>query len=72
MPQIDFNPAALEEIQLDLGLTDAELAAKIGVSERTLANWRAGSTQPSWPKIVAAARALEVEPSSLIVREVPA
>lgn len=71
--QIKLDLEALREVQLDLGLTDEELAEKMGIAHRTLVNWRLRSTAPRWNRLVDIARRLGVEPSELLDRsEVPA
>lgn len=74
MTNVEFNTEALTETQLEKGLTDSELASAMGITERTLHNWRSGYSRPSWNRIVRAARALGVEPKSLVVQpmETPA
>lgn len=69
MTDLEFNTEALAEIQIDQGLTDAELAAAMEITGRTLHNWRSGYVRPQWNRIVRAARALGVEPKSLVVQQ---
>ena len=67
MHQTELDIAALRAIQVDRGLTDSELASAMGVSDRTLHRWLAGSS-PGWNRIVHAARNLGVEPVVMVVR----
>lgn len=73
MTETQLNTDSLNQLQIDRGLTDDELAAVMEITPRTLHNWRSGYVKPTWNRIVRAARALDVEPATLIIRdEVPA
>lgn len=69
MNDVTLNTETLRRTQIDRGLTDAELAKEMGLTERTLHNWRSGYTRPSWNRLVAVARALGLEPAELAVQD---
>ena len=41
-----MNDLDIKKIRTDLGVTQAELAKRLGVSERTVQNWESGTTIP--------------------------
>lgn len=41
-----MNDLDIKEIRAHLGVTQAELAKRLGVSERTVQNWESGTTIP--------------------------
>jgi transcriptional regulator with XRE-family HTH domain len=62
--------ARLRELRLAKGWTQAELAQRVGVSQKAVARWEQGTREPSWANVVALADALGV--SSEAFREEPA
>lgn len=59
LPPTGFGPR-LRRLRLAAGWTQAALAARAGVSRRAVIKWERGEREPSWPAVVALARALGV------------
>lgn len=56
----------IEQARHQLGLTQAELAQKIGVSQRTVQNWEWGNTQPKPSQVKAIENLLaDMEPVTI-------
>lgn len=53
----------------ELGLTPAMLAQRVGVSQTCVWNWEQGNTWPRPQNVVALARALDLEPSELMLKQ---
>src|SRR5262245_61511166 len=51
----------LRELRCEAGLTQEQLAEKVGVKRGAIARWESGTREPSWSNVVALARALGVE-----------
>lgn len=47
MPKI-----SLEAARVNAGLTQKELAEKLGVSNTTIVNWEKGKTEPTYPQLI--------------------
>ena len=62
----------LKERRKKLGLSQAELAEKIDVSQPTIANWERGGHVPRHDALNRIASALDTDPSWLISGELPA
>lgn len=56
----------LEQTMNDLGITQAELSRKSGVSESTISSYRSGAYVPRNKKLYALAAAMDVSPSWLM------
>lgn len=50
----------LRELREAAGITQAELATRVGVIRDAVAKWEAGNREPSWSNIIAVAAALGV------------
>lgn len=55
--------ANLRMAQAAAYMSNRELAHAVGVSERLLGKWRAGTITPSWPKLVALGEKLGRDPA---------
>jgi transcriptional regulator with XRE-family HTH domain len=56
-----WNGARLQALRLAAGLTQAELAEKIGVHRVAVARWEGDEREPNWSNVVALAKALGVD-----------
>ena len=56
----------LEQTMNELGMTQAELSRKSGVSESTISSYRSGAYTPRNKKLYALATAMDVSPSWLM------
>ena len=54
-----FKPRTLIAERLNLGLTRAQLAERLGVTERAVAHWETGKRSPRPPQLFAIARETE-------------
>jgi transcriptional regulator with XRE-family HTH domain len=63
-----FGPrlAALREGK---GWTQSELAKRAGQSRQNVAKWESGLHEPSWPAVVALAKALGVKPNAFMPKD---
>lgn len=52
--------------RIDSGLTQAELAAKLGVSRATISSWETDRTEPAMQDVQALAAAMGCQPSDLV------
>lgn len=55
-----WNGQRLKELRLAAGLTQTELAEKVGVGRDAVARWEANNREPSWSNVVQLAKALGV------------
>jgi transcriptional regulator with XRE-family HTH domain len=55
-----WNGERLKELREKAGLTQTELAEKVGVKRDAVARWEAGAREPGWSNVVALAEALGV------------
>lgn len=53
-------PAMLRQLRIGAGLTQDDLAERVGVKRDAVARWEAGRREPSWGNILALASALGV------------
>ena len=51
---------SLKELRTEAGLTQAMLAEKIGVSQRSVSNWENGARQPDYDTLIGLAKYFEV------------
>ena len=56
----------LAKLRKEKGLTQEELAEKVGVSRQTLGKWESGEVSPETENIVALAKALEISTDELL------
>jgi transcriptional regulator with XRE-family HTH domain len=61
----------LKEARLNAGLTQSQLAEKIGVAKSTYCNWEQGTREPNVLKLKAIAKALGVTGDYLLGMEEP-
>lgn len=59
-PQFEFRRALLEA-RIDAGLTQREMAERLGVKQPALARWEAGETMPTLDTLYRVAQALQLE-----------
>lgn len=52
--------------RIDSGLTQAELAAKLGVSRATISSWETDRTEPAMQDVQALAAAMGCQPSDMM------
>ena len=57
----DFFPARLRELREAVGLTQPQLAEKVGISPRQVSRLETGAQTATWPTVVALAQALGVD-----------
>jgi transcriptional regulator with XRE-family HTH domain len=57
----DWLGGRLRELRERVGLTQAQLAEKMGVQRLAVARWEAGSREPSWTTILALCNVLGVD-----------
>ncbi|WP_425400195.1 helix-turn-helix domain-containing protein [Aeoliella sp.] len=62
----ELNVEELKRLQLKQGITDAQLAKKVDVSERTLQRWLTGSITPRMENLYRLAAIFSVYPSALM------
>jgi transcriptional regulator with XRE-family HTH domain len=60
-------PGRLRELREGAGLTQAQLAEKVGVGRDAVARWEAGVREPGWSSILALAEALGVDCTAFTV-----
>lgn len=63
--QTGFSPTKLREYRLRATLTQAELAAQVGVLSQQVYIWERGTKTPSSKNLIAVARALGISASDL-------
>lgn len=56
-----WNGARLRELRIAAGLSQTELAEKVGVGRDAVARWEAGNREPLWSNVVALAAALGLD-----------
>jgi transcriptional regulator with XRE-family HTH domain len=61
-------PGRLRELREGAGLTQAQLAEKVGVGRDAVARWEAGVREPGWSSILALAEALGVDCTAFTVK----
>lgn len=61
-----FGPR-LRELREGAGLTQQQLADRVGVNIEAVSNWERGAKQPSWPSVVSCCVALGVDPGAFLV-----
>jgi DNA-binding XRE family transcriptional regulator len=59
-PQFEFRRALLEA-RIDAGLTQREMAERLGVQQPALARWEAGETMPTLSTLFRVAKALRLD-----------
>ena len=59
-------PANIRQLRKKAGLTQIELAEKLGVSIATLRRWEAGETSPNGTRMMELAELLEVSPDEIV------
>lgn len=57
----EWFPGRLRELREQIGLTQQELAERVGVQRDAVARWEAGRREPSWSNVLALAAALGVD-----------
>lgn len=62
----------LAEIRKKKGLTQGQLAERVGVEQPTIQRWEKGKREPSFDQLFQLASALDVEPASLIDKSIVA
>ena len=67
-PDLVYLGRAIRQERQRLGLSEAELARKVGVGKRLIARLEAGAADPDFELLLALARALSLKPAALIVR----
>jgi transcriptional regulator with XRE-family HTH domain len=67
-----WSGARLRELRQQAGLSQGELAAKAGLSQRSVSNWEQETREPSWSCVIAMARALGVSCEALLQEPAPA
>jgi transcriptional regulator with XRE-family HTH domain len=60
--------ARIRELREAAGLSQAELAERLGIAQNSLSNWERGNRQPSFADIVRVAESLAVPISDFVVR----
>jgi transcriptional regulator with XRE-family HTH domain len=65
---VSFFGARLQELRRAKGLTQAELAARAGLSKGGVANLEQGLREPAWATVVALAEALKVDCQAFLQR----
>jgi transcriptional regulator with XRE-family HTH domain len=61
-------PGRLRELREGAGLTQAQLAEKVGVGRDAVARWEAGVREPGWSYVLALAEALGVDCTAFTVK----
>ncbi|MBI1915407.1 MAG: helix-turn-helix transcriptional regulator [Planctomycetes bacterium] len=56
----------LRELRSQAGLTQEQLAEKVGVKRDAIARWERGSREPSWSNVVALVNALGVDANAFL------
>jgi transcriptional regulator with XRE-family HTH domain len=67
MPSRTGFAARLHDLRVRANLTQAELAARAGVSLHTLTKLEQGQRDPTWTTVLAVARALRVDVGEFVV-----
>ena len=60
------RPSSLAVLRADAGMTQKELAERVGVSQSQIADWERGRNLPSVQSCVRLARALGVDPGMIV------
>lgn len=58
-------PIYLREARLQRGLTQQEVAARLGVSQRSISNWETGFTAPTPKLALSLAKLLKLDPNMI-------
>src|SRR5215468_3371955 len=56
----------LRELRCEAGLTQEQLAEKVGVKRGAIARWELGAREPSWSNVVALIKALGVDANAFL------
>lgn len=56
----------LKTLRLDAHISQAELAKKMGVGQRTVSNWELGARQPDYDTLIKLAKYFEVSTDYLL------
>lgn len=67
MQEAAETPNRLRELREAAGMTQAQLALRIGVTKQSISQWETGETQPSLVKALAVAQALGQPVEALFV-----
>lgn len=62
----------LFRLRKERGMSQEELASRLGVSRQAVSKWETGEAQPDYAKLIALADALEISLDALCGRETPA
>lgn len=62
-----FEPTRLILLRKRIGLSDTQLALRVGVSRRTITEWESGESRPQLAHMLALAGALGVPVSALLI-----
>jgi transcriptional regulator with XRE-family HTH domain len=60
-PMSHWNGARLRELRVAAGLSQTELAERVGVQRGAVARWESDEREPNWSNVVALAKALGVD-----------
>jgi putative transcriptional regulator len=63
----NYLAARLKELREQAGLTQAELAERAGLSQRSISHWEQEIREITWRNVVALAEALGVTPDAFLV-----
>jgi Zn-dependent peptidase ImmA (M78 family)/DNA-binding XRE family transcriptional regulator len=69
---IDVNPAVLRWARSASGQATSEVAARAKISEKTLGEWEAGKSRPTWTSLKRLAKCYQRPVASLLLPEPPA
>ncbi|MBI1913497.1 MAG: helix-turn-helix domain-containing protein [Planctomycetes bacterium] len=62
----EWFPGRLRELRSEAGLTQEQLAEKVGVKRDAIARWERGAREPSWSNVVALVKALGVDANAFL------